>query len=604
MIFHSTMATCPKCNVSYGADVRWCPSDGSQLETTAAAGSAVFDNPTSFSKARTLPGHAPGAAPLGPGSRIGEYEITSKLGEGGMGVVYAGVQPLIGKKVAVKVLNPLLSQDASMEQRFIQEARSVNQIGHRNIVDIFSFGQLPSGQHYFVMELLPGQTLASRLGQPVPPTYEEGFNILLEVCEALIAAHAEGIVHRDLKPDNIYLAQGKTGPLEVKLLDFGIAKLMHGGQAVGQTGTGVPMGTPLYMSPEQCRGADVDARTDIYALGVIMFEMFTGRLPFKKNSYIETVTAHLTELPPRPAELAELPPGLEPIIFACLEKDPDARPWTMATLRDQLQKVASQNGVWFDRRMSSVHTAIGAVHTPSHRTPPPAGSTATPTTNRSATMEVVVPRRWGGIAAVIAGAALLGIVGAGVALRQRRPPPPAVAPALDLQVVSNPEGAVVLLDGKRQALRTPSLFHVARAPSVRVRIEKLEFSPWEETVAIGADERERSIEVTLQPLKVAGALEVRTNVTEASWKLDGQPAGDGTGAFKRDELSPGPHTLSVEAPGFLPRQESLLVKPQQLATLEWILTAAPAAHHAHREAPAHPSAKPAGKVRVIDPFAD
>src|SRR5262249_20889468 len=151
------------------------------------------------------------------------------LGKGGMGVVFAGVQPVIGKKVAIKVLNEELSRDSQMVHRFIQEARAVNQIGHRNIVDIFSFGQLPTGQQYFVMEHIPGETLASRIESPPMPTFEEAFAILMEVCDALVAAHGEGIVHRDLKPDNIYLATIKGGTRQVKILDFGIAKLLNAG---------------------------------------------------------------------------------------------------------------------------------------------------------------------------------------------------------------------------------------------------------------------------------------------------------------------------------------------------------------------------------------
>ncbi|MCU1277446.1 MAG: pkn9, partial [bacterium] len=281
---------------------------------------------------------------LAPGAQIGEYVLTEKIGEGGMGVVWGGVHPVIGKRVAIKLLNPGLSQDATIVQRFLQEARAVNQIGHRNIVDIFAFGQLPSGRHYFVMEYLKGDSLKTRLSQEPPLSQATACTVLAEVADALAAAHAQEIVHRDLKPDNIFLCESDGPPL-VKLLDFGIAKLLRRvDDGLGQTRTGSPIGTPYYMSPEQCRSKGVDGRTDLYAMGVIMFEIFTGKLPFAGASYIDTVNAHIGSTPPLPTDFAPLPVALESMILRCLEKDPDHRPQHADELRTFLRDLATTIG--------------------------------------------------------------------------------------------------------------------------------------------------------------------------------------------------------------------------------------------------------------------
>jgi serine/threonine-protein kinase len=266
---------------------------------------------------------------LAPGTQVGEYVIDSIIGRGGMGAVYSAHQPLIGKRVAIKTLIDTVHGDPSVVRRFMDEARAVNKIGHPNIIDIFSFGRLPDDRLYFVMELLCGATLHERLAAS-PLTASESERYLAQICGALGAAHAEHIVHRDLKPENIWITTPKHGEPYVKLLDFGIAKLMLApGNA---TATGVVMGTPHYMSPEQCQGHEVDLRTDIYALGVILYEMFTGRLPFEGKSTLHVLAQHVTETPPRPSTFRALPPRLEALILSCLEKSPAARPQSTAEL--------------------------------------------------------------------------------------------------------------------------------------------------------------------------------------------------------------------------------------------------------------------------------
>jgi serine/threonine-protein kinase len=281
---------------------------------------------------------------LQPGTKIGEYQIERELGRGGMGAVYAAHHPIIGKRVAIKVLDASFSRDGGLVQRFLDEARAVNKIGHPNIIDVFSFGQLPDGRQYFVMEFLEGETMAAWLGRG-RPDIAEARRLLLQVCEALEAAHREGIIHRDLKPENLWIARPKHGEPFMKVLDFGIAKLVEPEAATNITKTGTIMGTPQYMSPEQCTGRGVDHRTDVYSLGVIMFQIFCGRLPFDDGSVAEIMSAHLTKAPPRPGEFAAISPGMESLLLSCLDKNPANRPASAAELGLRLKDAAVVGGV-------------------------------------------------------------------------------------------------------------------------------------------------------------------------------------------------------------------------------------------------------------------
>jgi serine/threonine-protein kinase len=276
--------------------------------------------------------HGPAASvgDLAEGTEVGEYRVQKKIGEGGMGAVYSAIQPVIGKRVAIKVISPHIAANPEVVRRFVDEARAVNKIGHPNIVDIFSFGWLPDQRHYFAMEFLSGSSLSDRL-KDKPLGAKETRRILGQICEALQAAHLQGIVHRDLKPDNIWIAVPQHGDSFAKLLDFGIAKLMGEGDAKSKTQTGTMMGTPAYMAPEQCRGEGIDARTDIYALGCILYEMFAKRLPFD-GGFAELITHHLMTVPPPPSKWAQVPAALDKLILQCLEKDQAKRPQTAAEL--------------------------------------------------------------------------------------------------------------------------------------------------------------------------------------------------------------------------------------------------------------------------------
>jgi eukaryotic-like serine/threonine-protein kinase len=266
------------------------------------------------------------ATPLEPGTMVGEYRVERRLGSGAFGDVYAGEQPLIGKRVAIKVLRRELAADRGVVSRFLAEARAVNRIRHRNIIDIFSFGTLGGERPYFVMERLDGLTLAALLQREQRLGVADAIVILRGVAAGLDAAHAAGVIHRDLKPDNIFLATQRGGGYFAKLLDFGVAKLASA-QRTQLTAAGVAIGTPSYMSPEQCRGAAVGPRADVYALGAVIHEMLTGRLLFDGETAADVLLLQVRAAPPSMSSICpDLPRDLDAPVLAMLAKHPDARP--------------------------------------------------------------------------------------------------------------------------------------------------------------------------------------------------------------------------------------------------------------------------------------
>jgi len=270
---------------------------------------------------------------------IGNYRVQSLLGEGGMGVVYLAQHPVIGRKVAIKLLHAVLARDQDIVARFFNEARAIHMIAHENIVEILDFGQTNDGQPYFIMEYLTGESLSEAVGRGAMAA-EQVEAIGVQMCKALSAAHAKGIVHRDLKPHNVQLCFKPDGALLVKILDFGVAKILaspDGNQSV-KTRTGSLMGTPLYMSPEQCKGAGVlDHRTDIYSLGVMLYEMIAGRPPFIAEGVGELFAKHMLEEPPPVTEFApNAPPHMAAAIMKSLAKEPDARFQSMDDFRKAL----------------------------------------------------------------------------------------------------------------------------------------------------------------------------------------------------------------------------------------------------------------------------
>jgi serine/threonine-protein kinase len=305
---------CPSCGQRFSADSAFCPFDGSKLERGALE---------------------PARDPLVGQQVEGRYEIVALLGEGGMGQVYEVRHVSLDRRFAMKLLRRELARDAELPGRFIDEARATASIRHPNIVQITDFGQLADGLPFFVMELLRGETLGHviKAGGPIPAA--RAVRILEQVASALGAAHDAGVVHRDLKPDNIFLVGGMAGGQasdDVRVVDFGAAKIVGSSRVTRQ---GIVFGTPHYMSPEQASGQPVDHRADVYALGVIMYEMFTGRVPFEADTYMGVLTQHMFVQPVPPSQVSpaarELG-ALEEITLTCLAKKPEERYATMSEL--------------------------------------------------------------------------------------------------------------------------------------------------------------------------------------------------------------------------------------------------------------------------------
>ncbi len=289
------------------------------------------------------------------GDTVGEYVFRDQIGKGGFGTVYRAGHPLIGKEVAIKVLSRRYSSDEGIVSRFVAEARAVNQIRHRNIIDIFAFGQLEGdGRHYYVMELLDGAPLDVHLEQVGRMALVDAIPVLRSIGKALDAAHAKGIAHRDLKPENIFLVRDPDGSIFPKLLDFGIAKLLSARTGLHKTRTGAPIGTPYYMSPEQCRGRDVDHRTDVYAFGCVAYELLTGDVPFDGTDYMDILLAQLNDEAPAPSvKVPGLPASVDASIAWMLRKDPAQRPPDLSTAIRALEQAAEASGIAFPRAPAS-----------------------------------------------------------------------------------------------------------------------------------------------------------------------------------------------------------------------------------------------------------
>jgi uncharacterized tellurite resistance protein B-like protein/tRNA A-37 threonylcarbamoyl transferase component Bud32 len=263
------------------------------------------------------------------------YRVTRRLGDGGMGSVYLAEHVTLRKQVALKLLKPEFNADASLVERFFREARATAAIHHEHVVDILDFGQT-SEYAFFVMEALAGCELTELLGRGRRLPWTRSKSITLQVVSALAAAHQAGIVHRDMKPGNVFLIRRGNTPDFVKVLDFGIAKINDGVQL---TQAGMVFGTAAYMAPEQATGGEVDGRTDIYAVGCMLFEMLTGRLPFPGDNFMTVLSQHIRETPQRLREVIpdlDIPPGVEDLVAKMLAKFPSDRFATMAEVEQAL----------------------------------------------------------------------------------------------------------------------------------------------------------------------------------------------------------------------------------------------------------------------------
>ena len=321
------MRICPSCRTEYLGREVFCPVDAARLVSTEGANFSVVDPDD----------------PIVGTILAGRYEIVKRIGEGGMGLVYEGLHKDIDKRVAVKVLRDDLSNRPDVLERFKQEAKSASRIGHKNIVDVFDFGETVYGASYIVMEFLDGEDLANLLSRDAVVDLNRAADIVTQCCAALGAAHDKHIVHRDMKPENIFLTKGDDFRDFVKIVDFGIAKMSdietEGAPGRKLTKTGMIFGTPEYMSPEQAAGKAFDHRVDVYALGVILYECLAGRVPFVGDSFMGILTQHLFETPPVISEVnpsAYTTVEMNHVIDRALAKDPDDRYQTMAELAEAI----------------------------------------------------------------------------------------------------------------------------------------------------------------------------------------------------------------------------------------------------------------------------
>ncbi len=393
-------------------------------------------------------------APLMPGDPVGEYVVGRRLGAGAMGEVYAGTHPVIGKKVAIKVLRPELGASVEGVERFKREARAANAVEHPNVVDVFGFGRLPDGRLYLVMDLVEGQSLRRALaGGPLP--LPAALHVLGAIADALDAAHARGVVHRDLKPDNVMIGTG--APPAVAVLDFGLAKVLTsddaGPQAALLTGKGSWLGTPAYMAPEQWSADGAGPASDRYALGVVAFELLTGALPFQAGSLPQMMEQHFRAKVPllAAAGAPTLSPGLDAVLARAMGKSPLER-FPSARVMVEALRAASIPG-----------HAVGA---------------------GSAPRRALVPAIAGG---VVLAASVVGVLAVRGRTATRRP---SVRPALaadramvTVGVASSPAGAEVRRDGALVGL-TPTRLEIAARTELALELRKPGYAPLRHTVHV------------------------------------------------------------------------------------------------------------------------
>lgn len=340
----------PGDEVGYAAGVG---SGGTTLEEDRKVlAAAEGDQPTRQSIA-SHPGVSEHMAEVASSVREGDvlvdrYRVMQRIGKGGMGEVFLAEHVAIGRQVAIKILLANVNEKPDLAKRFLQEARTASKLRHANVVDIIDFGHVDAGQKtpFFVMEYLEGTDLKGVVKAEKILPWSRARDIALQICAGLAVAHAQGFIHRDLKPDNVYLIRDESGKEIVKILDFGIAKIISD-EAHDATQTGVLLGTPEYMSPEQAEDKVLDARSDIYALGVILYRMLVGRVPFQSKAFMTVLAKHIQEKPMPPREAAPeagITAAQEAVILKCLAKKPEERYQSADALAAALRAASGESG--------------------------------------------------------------------------------------------------------------------------------------------------------------------------------------------------------------------------------------------------------------------
>ncbi len=385
------MKICPVCSTEYADDVKFCPNDGQTLRSAAKVtdlvGQVVADR----------------------------YHVVKKLGEGGMGQVYLAEHVKMGRRSAIKVMNPSMVHDPDAVARFNREASNASRITHPNVCAIYDFGETPDGLIYLAMEFIEGEPLTDLLEREGALSVGRATGIFLQTAEALQAAHDLGIVHRDLKPDNIMLSRRKGGGDTVKVVDFGIAKAV-GGDEAGQkvTKTGLVVGTPEFMSPEQLSGDTLDGRSDLYSLALVFYRMLSGKLPFEATTVQETMIKRLTDEPTKLAEARpdlSFPAGLQPVLDTALARTPMERYQTVAKFAADIAAVTGRPVTsavpQTDARTQILDpTAGGATQRISAKRPPPTAPSPVATKKRP-----LVPAAIGLLVILAAGGAWVALSG-------------------------------------------------------------------------------------------------------------------------------------------------------------------------------------------------
>jgi serine/threonine-protein kinase len=485
-----SLRVCPTCG--YAGDGAVCPHDGTELLTAEEAESTLANvEPTGAPPVVERRAHAPAAAPADEHEALrgedfgkwaapevrrsrdpmvgrtiaGRYEVIGLIGQGGMGAVYKARQPAVQRLIALKILLAEFAENETIIKRFHQEALAASRLTHPNTIKVYDFGQTDDGVLYMAMEFLRGESLAQALSRGGAMPARRTLHIMRQVCKSLAEAHKAGIIHRDLKPDNIFLTEIEGEREFVKVLDFGVAKLReYEGKEGTLTQAGMIFGTPKYMSPEQARSADLDARSDVYALGVILYEMLMGKAPFTGDNPLSILIAHVNERPRRFQAFnpeVDVPAPLEAVVFKALQKDREDRHQSVEELLAELEACEELlQGVPYDRVADRLpQFAPGADGTPSLLGPGivPEGSNAT------------VPGRPGGRDGGTL--ALEGVEvppvgdpsGADIALERRRGAGPWIAVALGVPVAA---GLAWFFVGRTPTAVTPD----AAAPASVARV--------------------------------------------------------------------------------------------------------------------------------------